>query len=50
VVADGIDVHSNSPHPATHHTIYPAEKMPAHEFNELYLKLPWQYVEKKRDE
>jgi len=47
VVADGSDVNANSPHPPTHHTIYPAAAVQMAQFIQLYLGLPWQYVGKK---
>ncbi len=36
VVADGADVHPDSPHPPTHHTLYPARAMPAGLFVRLF--------------
>ena len=47
IVADGVDVHPNSPHPATHHTLYPVHGMAAAQFLTLFLALPWQYAGKK---
>jgi hypothetical protein len=47
VVADGMDVDPKNPHPPTHHTIYPAIRMPVDTFIDVILKLPWQYVGRK---
>ena len=47
VVADGIDAHAGSPLPATHHTIYPAVRMPMAQFIALFMGLPWHYGGKK---
>jgi len=47
VVADGIDVHVNSPHPPTHHTIYPANQVLLAQFIAQFLALPWQYAGRK---
>jgi hypothetical protein len=47
-VADGIDVIADSPHPATHHTIYPVRDMSIDDFIELFLRLPWEYVARKK--
>ena len=47
VVADGVDVHVHSLHPATHHTVYAAAPMAMAQFLDLLLALPWQYVGKK---
>lgn len=40
VVADGVDVNPRSPHPRTHHTIYPSKVMPYNDFVEKFMKLP----------
>lgn len=48
VVADGVDVIPNSPHPSTHHTIYPSRTMLSDEFVQLYNDLPWEYAGKKK--
>lgn len=47
VVADGIDVVPDSPHPSTHHTIYPTQDMDINDFMKLFLDLPWEYAGKK---
>ncbi|HBI44390.1 MAG TPA: hypothetical protein DDY78_16285 [Planctomycetales bacterium] len=47
VVADGVDVDAKYPHPPTHHTLYPAIRMPLDTFIDLILNLPWQYVGRK---
>ncbi len=47
LVADGSDVIPNSPHPPTHHTIYPTKNMTLEEFTGLFNSLPWQYGGKK---
>ena len=47
VVADGMDVDPASLHLATHHTIFPAERMSFDRFVQLYLNLPWEYGGKK---
>lgn len=47
VVADGVDVHAHSLHPAGHHTIYPVVPMTMAHFVDLFLALPWQYAGKK---
>ena len=47
VIADGSDVDPNSPHGPTHHTIYPAAKMPYERFVERFRGLPWRYAGKK---
>jgi hypothetical protein len=47
IVADGIDVHSNSIHPATHHTLFPITKVAPHQFVSAFLALPWQYSGRK---
>jgi hypothetical protein len=48
VVADGRDVHANSPHEPSHHTIYPAKAMTPQQFIDLFLGLPWQYAGNKK--
>jgi len=47
VVADGLDVDKASPHPPTHHTLFPAEAMPLDEYTEKINTLPWSYAGKK---
>jgi hypothetical protein len=47
VVADGRDVRAQSLHPPTHHTFYPDVSMPAAQFVQLWLGLPWQYAGRK---
>jgi RHS repeat-associated protein len=48
VVADGSDVVPNSPHPPTHHTIYPTRDMPPDEFQQGFRDLPWEHAGKKK--
>jgi hypothetical protein len=48
VVADGKEVDSKSLHGFTHHTIYPAIRMPSDQFLELVKNLPWQHAGYKR--
>jgi hypothetical protein len=48
VVADGADVLPNSPHPRTHHTIYPNQSMTVEKFNDKFLSLPWEHAGKKK--
>lgn len=43
VVADGIDIHSNSIHPATHYTLFPVTKMAPQQFVSAFLSLPWHH-------
>jgi RHS repeat-associated protein len=47
VAADGPEVVEGSPHPATHHTIYPVVAMPFGRFVEKFFELPWEYAGKK---
>jgi hypothetical protein len=47
VVADGIDVHLNSPHARTHHTLFPTGKVSERKFISDFLSLPWQYAGRK---
>ncbi len=47
VVADGVDVHSNSMHPPTHHTLFPIVQMPSQQFVSAFLALAWQYSGRK---
>ncbi|MEJ3741947.1 LamG-like jellyroll fold domain-containing protein [Actinomycetes bacterium KLBMP 9797] len=44
VVADGVDVIPNSPHPETHHSIYPTRPMMPEEFIDGFNNLPWTKV------
>jgi RHS repeat-associated protein len=46
VVADGSDVIPNSPHPPTHHTIYPTESMSPEAFSQAFSDLPWEHAGK----
>lgn len=48
VVADGVDVLPNSPHPPTHNTLFPTTSMAFEEFDELFQGLPWEHGGKKR--
>jgi hypothetical protein len=48
-VADGSDVLPDSPHPPTHHTIFPSRPMTVLKFMQEYLSLPWEYVGKKQE-
>jgi hypothetical protein len=41
VVADGRDVHPGSEREPSHHTIYPAIRMPSERFTALFSGLPW---------
>ena len=41
VVADGAEVLPGSPHPPTHHTVYPTTPMTPEAFCEGFLCLPW---------
>lgn len=47
IVADGIDINSNSIHPATHHTLFPIRKMAPQQFVSAFQALPWQYSGRK---
>jgi hypothetical protein len=47
VVPDGNDINPDSLHLATHHTIFPCQRMRLEEFIDLFEKLPWQYAGKK---
>jgi RHS repeat-associated protein len=47
VTADGSDISAASPHPETHHTIFPSRSMLVEKFIELYESLPWVYGGKK---
>ncbi len=47
VVADGQDVKPSSPHPQTHHTIYPSRRMTVQQFIDKFLGLPWQLAGRK---
>lgn len=47
VAADGVDIHPNSLHAPTHHTIFPGVRMQAVQFVQLFLSLPWQYAGRK---
>ena len=47
VVADGLDVDSRYPNPATHHTIFNTVEMALDHFIELFGHLPWEYGGKK---
>ena len=44
VVADGRDVVPNSPHPPTHHTIYPTTPLTPQQFIDGFMGLPWTRV------
>lgn len=46
IIADGTDV--GGTHKQTHHTIYPAKRMPAKDFVNNFQSLGWEYVEKKK--
>lgn len=48
VVPDGRDVCTDSPHEPSHHTIYAVNPMTLERFIDLFLGLPWEYVEKKK--
>lgn len=47
IVADGLDVYANSPHPATHFTMFPYQRLLAGQFVTAYLALPWHYAGRK---
>jgi hypothetical protein len=46
VRADGSDVVSGSPHPPTHHTIYPTQPMSPEELTDKFRNLPWGHAGK----
>jgi RHS repeat-associated protein len=46
VVADGSDVVPGSPHPPTHHTVYPTRDMAPEEFTQGFNDLPWEHAGK----
>jgi hypothetical protein len=47
VAADGRDVRPGSEHAASHHTIFPNNRIAWQRFLELFQGLPWQYAGKK---
>jgi hypothetical protein len=47
VVADGRDVHPESPNDPSHHTIYAGNPMTPERFIDGFLSLPWEYAGKK---
>lgn len=47
IVAYGVDVDPQSPHPASHHTLYPKSALPTVRFLDFFNRLPWKYAGKK---
>ena len=48
IKADGVDIFPNSPHPATHHTIYPCRDTKFDNLDEAISKLPWERAGRKK--
>jgi hypothetical protein len=44
IAADGKDVIVHSPHPPTHHTIYPKARIAVEQLLALLKSLPWKYA------